>query len=151
MVAYPDQPQNAERVLFAEFCPPQEINIFMHAINQANELLQEPVVAAMGQVCISDILLGHELFHVVEEQQINEIWTRTHKIDLWSIGPIRNRSRIVVLSEIAAMGFSKRLNGLPYLPYVLDAFLVYGYSTDMASRLYEEMMGYADREARLPM
>jgi hypothetical protein len=151
-VSYPDQPQNAERVLFAEFCPPLEINIFMHTIDQAKELLQDPVVsAAVGHVRISDILLGHELFHVVEERQIKEIWTKTHKIDLWGIGPLRNRSRIVVLSEIAAMGFSKRLNGLPYLPYVMDAFLVYGYSAEMASRLYEEMMGYAGQEARRPV
>jgi len=48
------------------------------------------------------------------------------------------------------MGFCKRLNELAYSPYVMDAFLVYGHSSDMASRLYEEMMGFAGRVARVP-
>ena len=146
-VSYPTQPQNAGRVLFAEFCPPQEINIFMDAINKANRLLEEPdVQETLGEIQIPNILLGHELFHRVEQEQSAEIWTKTFKIHLWRIGPIRNHSRVSVLSEIAAMSFSKRLNALPYSPYVMDAFLVYGYSAEVASRLYEEMMRYAGEE-----
>ena len=146
-VSYPTQPQNAGRVLFAEFCPPQEVNIFMDAINRANKLLEEPdVQETLGEIQISNILLGHELFHMVEQEQSEEIWTKTFKIHLWSLGPIRNHSRVSVLSEIAAMSFSKRLNALPYSPYVMDAFLVYGYSAEIASRLYEEMMHYAGEE-----
>ena len=150
-VSYPSQPQDGGRVLFAEFCPPREINIFLDAIDRVSALMEKKRVKnALGEIRLKDILLGHELFHVVEDQQINTIWTKTHKIQLWRIGPIRNNSRIISLSEIAAMSFSKHLNNLPYMPYVLDAFLVYGYSSDMASRLYKEMMHYAGKEPRKP-
>ena len=150
-VSHPYKPQDGGRVLFAEFCPPKQINIFMDALNKADDLMKEPGVrAALGDISISNILLAHELFHVEEEKQLKEIWTKTYKIQLWRAGPIRNRSKISVLSEIAAMGFSQRLNGLNYSPYVMDAFLVYGYSADTASRLYEEMMSLAGREARTP-
>jgi len=145
-VDYPRQPQDGGRVLFAEFCPPGDINIFMDAIDKAHELLSEPGVReALGAIHIPDVLLAHELFHYMEDIRAKEIWTKTYKIELWGIGPLRNRSKIVVLSEIAAMAFCKRLNDLPYSPYVMDAFLVYGYSADNATRLYLEMMTFADK------
>ena len=150
-VSHPYKPQDAGRVLFAEFCPPKQVNIFMDAINRADDLMPEPGVrAALGDIHIPSILLAHELFHVEEEKQRGEIWTKAYNIELWRIGPLRNRSRVSVLSEIAAMGFSRRLNDLAYSPYVMDAFLVYGYSADTASRLYEEMMGLAGKEPRVP-
>jgi len=150
-VSYPSMPQGGGRVLFAEFYPPDEVSIFMDAVEKADALFEKQGVReALGKISIPNILLAHELFHFMEEQKKNEIWTKTHKIELWSIGPIRNNSRIRVLSEIAAMGFCKHLNKLPYAPYVMDAFLVYGYSSDLASRLYEEMMRFAERPAREP-
>jgi len=150
-VSYPMTPQDGGRVLFAEFYPPSEVCIYMDAVERANALFKKQGVReALGNVKIPNILLSHELFHFIEDQQVDEIWTKTYKIELWKIGPIRNRSRIVVLSEIAAMGFCKELNKLPYTPYVMDAFLVYGYSSDLASRLYEEMMRHAGFTAREP-
>lgn len=61
-----------------------------------------------------------------------------------------NRSGVSVLGEIAAMSFAKTLTGIPYSPYVMDAFLVYGYSPEAASGLYEEMMEKTGRTPRLP-
>ena len=86
----------------------------------------------------------------MEERYKKEIWTRTYKIELWAPKPLHNRSSVAVLGEIAAMAFTKELNALPYSPYVMDAFLVYGYSPEAASGLYEEMMRLAGRTARLP-
>lgn len=57
---------------------------------------------------------------------------------------------MAVLGEIAAMSFAKALTGIPYSPYVMDAFLVYGYSPEAASGLYEEMMEKTGRTPRLP-
>lgn len=147
VLSYPKQPQNAARVLFAEYCPPGEINIFMDAIDRVSSFLEETKInSLLGNIRISDILLGHELYHVVEKKKSKSIWTQTYKINLWGIGPIRNHSKILVLSEIAAMAFSKAINKMEYSPYVLDAFLVYGYSEKQASLLYEEIMTFSGNE-----
>nr|AGS53630.1 hypothetical protein [uncultured bacterium contig00074] len=145
MVAYPATPQNLDRVLFAEYREPNLIRVYMDCLNRAEKLFCEPGVAAAlgdgGQ--IKNLLIAHELYHHLEKQLEKEVWTRAYRVTLWKLGPIRNRSTVSALSEIAAMGFSKELTGVPYSPYVLDAFLVYGYSPQIASELYEEMMRFA--------
>lgn len=45
------------------------------------------------------------------------------------------------------MAFAREITGIPYAPYVMDVFLVYGYSPEEASGLYEEMMEFAGRKA----
>lgn len=151
LVDFPDMPQNTERVLFAEFREPNKMHIYMDGVRKGRALLSEPGVphALTGQLDIVKLLIGHELFHWVEERYKKEIWTRTYKIELWAPKPLHNRSSVAVLGEIAAMAFTKELNALPYSPYVMDAFLVYGYSPEAASGLYEEMMRLAGRTARL--
>ncbi len=145
IVDYPEMPQNASRVLFAEFREPKTIHIYMDGVNKGRQLLDEPgVLEALGDVNIGKLLLGHELFHFVEEKYKKEIWTQTYKIELWH-KPFHNRSSVIVLGEIAAMAFTRALNDLSYSPYVMDAYLVYGYSPEAASGLYEEMMEKAGR------
>lgn len=143
-VDYPLMPQNASRVLFAEFIEPDKIFVYMDGVNKGKILLKEPGVReALGaRFDIADLLLGHELFHRVELVQ-KELWTNTYRLELWRLGPVRNHSRVMVLGEIAAMAFTRALCGIPWSPYVMDAYLVYGYSPEAASALYEEMMGFA--------
>lgn len=151
-VDYPNMPQSTDRVLFAEFREPDNIHIYMDGVNKGKVLLGEPGVryALTGQLDIAKLLIGHELFHYVEESHKKEIWTRTYKLRLWQVGPVHNDSNVMVLGEIAAMAFTQTLNGIRYSPYVMDAFLVYGYSPEAASALYEEMMKFAGRTPRLP-
>ena len=150
-VKYPFQPQNAGRVLFAEFFLPDEIRVYQDAIDKAKWRFEEPgVTEALGEIRLENLLIAHELFHYFEEEQKNEIWTRTYRFDMKVFGFLKNSARVVTLSEIAAMGFCKRLNKLPYAPYVMDAFLVYGYNAEHASRLYQSMMTKAGRVPRVP-
>lgn len=143
-IDYPLMPQSTDRVLFAEFREPDTIHVYMDGVRKAEFLFEEPGVReALGGVQISKLLLAHELFHLVEEKNKREIWTKTYRVELWAPKPLHNRSRVNVLGEIAAMSFAKTLTGLSYSPYVMDAFLVYGYAPEAASALYEEMMGYA--------
>lgn len=139
-VAYPDMPESMDRVLFAEFREPNHINIYMDAINKA---VTWDISEVIGDADIADILLLHELFHSIEEVNKREIYTRTEKIKLWSIGFIKYKSGLVALSEIAAMGFAYRYSGIDFSPYLFDVILVYGYSENEASGLYEEMMELA--------
>lgn len=152
VVDYPMMPQNTSRVLFAEFREPNKIHVYMDGVNKGEALRDEPGVrrALTPQLNIPELLIAHELFHMVEERNRKEIWTRTYKIELWAPKPLHNRSTVTVLGEIAAMAFAKTLTGLRYSPYVMDAYLVYGYSPEAASALYEEMMESAGRTPRLP-
>lgn len=152
-VSYPDFPEKTDRVLFAEYREPNMIRIYMDAVKKAERFLAKPEIRRVltEKLRISDLLLAHELFHHVEETYQREIYTQTEKIRLWSLGPLHNDSRIIALSEIAAMAFARELTGLPYAPYVMDVFLVYGYSPEEASGLYEEMMMYAGKEPCAPI
>lgn len=151
-IDFPIMPQSTDRVLFAEFREPNLVHVYMDGVNKAKVLMTEHDVreALTNQLDISKLLIGHELFHFIEEKHKKEIWTRTFRIRLWSAGPLHNDSGLLVLGEIAAMAFTKELTGIPYSPYVMDAFLVYGYSPMASSALYEEMMTFAGRTPRLP-
>lgn len=144
-VSYPAYPEKTDRVLFAEYRVPDTICIYMDAVRKAEKLLEKPEIKDVltAKLNISRLLLAHELFHSVEEKYKHEIYTKTEKIRLWSLGPVHNDSTIIALSEIAAMAFAREMTGIPYAPYVMDVFLVYGYSPEEASGLYEEMMEFA--------
>ena len=141
-VQYPEMPQNADRVLFAEYRIPNKVYIYADAVKKAQGILNETKARdILGyDLNISRVLLSHELFHFIEEKNAKTIFTRTEKVELWAPKPFHNRSGIDVLGEIAAMAFAKELPGLSYSPYVMDVFLVYGYNPEEASGLYEEIM-----------
>lgn len=149
-VSYPEVPDKTDRVLFAEYRVPNKICIYMDAVNKANKLLLNPEVTKIltEELDVCRLLLSHELFHFVEETYRKEIFTQTEKVRLWSLGFLHNDSIIIALSEIAAMEFARELMKLPYSPYLMDVFLVYGYSPQEASGLYEEMMERAGRTPR---
>ena len=136
-------------MLFAEYRVPDTICIYMDAVKKAKKYMERPEIRDVltDSLNISKLLLAHELFHYVEEKYKHEIYTKTEKVRLWSLGPLHNDSTIIALSEIAAMAFAREITGIPYAPYVMDVFLVYGYSPEEASGLYEEMMEFAGRKA----
>ena len=117
----------------------------MDAVYRAEKLLhKKPVKDILTEhMKPAKVILSHEIFHCLEDKYSSEIFTRTEKIRLWSLGPLHNDSGIYALGEIAAMAFAQALNHLYYSPYVMDVFLVYDYSAEDASGLYEEMMTLA--------
>ena len=151
-VFYPEMPQNADRVLFAEYKDPNKVYIYTDSVKKAYDTMNESQCRDIlgNDLNITNVLLAHELFHYIEEQNAKTIFTRTEKVELWAPKPLHNRSGINVLSEIAAMAFAREITGLSYSPYIMDVFLVYGYNPEEASGLYEEMMEHAGKVARLP-
>lgn len=135
----PDMPVGGGQVIFAQYVQPDEITVFMSCIREAAKLQEESGCILLKQERLFDILLAHELFHAVEEQNADTIYTRTEKIELWR-KPFSNRSTIACLSEIAAMAFAKELLELPCSPYILDVLLVYAYDKEMAWGLYDEIL-----------
>lgn len=150
-VSYPEFPEKTDRVLFAEYRVPNRICIYMDALKKAKRLLERPEVSKVltEGLDIGRLLLSHELFHCVEERHKSEIFTQTEKVRLWKLGFLHNDSIVIALSEIGAMGFAQELMGIDYSPYLMNVFLVYGYSPEEASGLYEEMMEFAGKTPRL--
>lgn len=137
-VKTPKVPVGGGIVLFAQYVQPREITIFTDCIDKAAALADEAQCSLLERENLMNVLLSHELFHAVEEQNKKSIYTRTEKVELWK-KPFSNRSTIACLSEIAAMAFAAQLLGLTELPYMLDVLLVYSYDKNTAWGLYEEI------------
>ncbi|MCI6636722.1 MAG: hypothetical protein SOT60_06250 [Bilifractor sp.] len=146
---FPDMPNGGGHVIFAQFTEPDKITVFRDCTKKAATLIRnEHLEDFLKGKDPEKILLAHEFFHGVEYQKRESIYTMTEKIELLR-KPFSNRSRILALSEMAAMAFVKELLDLPYSPYVLDVLLVYSYNKKAASALYEEILeaaGIKERE-----
>lgn len=142
-VEYQNASMAGSRVLFARFTPPNKIEIMEHPIQQAVSLISQEfpfLVEDFRQNDIIDIILGHEIYHFVEEQYAHKIYTRTEKILLWNILGFKNYSMIRTLGEIGAMAFTKELNGLKHSPFILDVLLCYGYDPAGAEKIYQDVL-----------
>jgi len=140
-----------KRVLFACYTPPDKIEIMEEPVSQAVRLISQeaPIfIELFPQDDIIETVLGHEIFHFVEEQFEQEIYTRTEKILLWNLMGIKNYSTIRTLSEIGAMAFTKELNGLKYSPFILDILLYSGYDYSGAEKIYREVLGMCSGRCR---
>lgn len=148
-VKTPKVPVGGELVLFAQYVQPDEITIFTDCVDKAAALQEECGISFFERQSLMDVLLAHELFHAVEEQHSEEIYTHTEKVELWR-KPFSNRSRIACLSEIAAMAFAAGLLELECSPYILDVLLVYSYDKNNAWGLYDEILSLRDMNRQHP-
>lgn len=136
-VEYLDKGQIADRVLFALFTPPCQIQIMREPIDRAME--NREIASLISREQIENLILGHEIFHYLEEEE-DGIYTRTEKIRLWKILGFENKSTIRALSEIAGMYFSRKLNRFPHSPFALDILLYYNYNSEEALKMYREVI-----------
>jgi hypothetical protein len=138
----PKEPTNCYRILFADYIVPNTIHIYMDGVERGMQLLSSPKVAeAFGSsFSIFDVLLGHEIYHVIESRNADRIWTRTYEVPLWKMGSFSYKAHISCLNEIAAMSFTRCLNGLAWNPYILNVLLTYGYSPQSAIQIYGEII-----------
>jgi predicted Zn-dependent protease with MMP-like domain len=139
-----------KRVLFARYTPPAQIEIMKEPILRAVAKLSEDTILVehFQQNDIIDIILGHEIFHFVEEEHIHRIYTRTEKILLWKFMGFENRSVIRTLGEIGAMAFVKELMGLNFSPFILDVLLYYCYDPASAEKIYQDVLANQVRKVQ---
>lgn len=144
-------PMAEQRVLFARFTPPDEIEIMREPLEKYAAMragLPAEVSAGLpAESEVRNVLLGHELFHFVEERYQEEIYTRTEKIRLWKLFGFENRSTIRSLGEIAGMTFSKAINRIGYFPFLLDVLLFFGYHEESSRSIYRNIIDiYANQK-----
>lgn len=140
IVKTPDTPTGGGHVLFAQYVEPKEITVFMDCVKKAESLIgKKKLQRFLSGADLKDVLMAHELFHGIEYRKRKQIFTQTEKIELWR-RPFSNKSKILCLSEMAAMAFAKRMTDITCSPYVLDVLLMYCYNEEAAEALYEEIL-----------
>ncbi|MDF2483850.1 MAG: hypothetical protein K0R46_18 [Herbinix sp.] len=150
-VEYHDLSMIGKRVLFARFTPPSLIEIMEEPILRAVKRISEEslfLVEEFQHNDIIDIILGHEIFHFVEERYTQQIYTRTEKILLWKFLGYKNYSVIRTLGEIGAMAFTKELMRLSYSPFLLDVLLYYSYDPASAEKIYKDVLANQVRKVQ---
>lgn len=130
-----------EGILFARFKEPDEITVFLDCVTRANRIIAENGLQdILGPVGVGDALLAHEVFHIIEMQNMKSIFTRTARVRMPIMGIFGYASRVGCLSEIAAMAFAQELLGLEYSPFLLDVLLLYEYDGDASRKLYASII-----------
>lgn len=124
---------------FAQFVLPNAITIYTRYSKKAQECYDEEGENAIDMVQVENTLLAHEIFHYLEEQQKDQIYTQTKKVQIWK-KPFPRYAKLDTLGEIAGMAFAQEYLGLSYIPYVLDILLMYSLNIDAANVLYQSII-----------
>lgn len=133
-VTHVDVPPIVNQVLLASLTEPNDLKVFDQPIQELVNLN----LPGFTKRVILNIVMGHELFHFIEGQH-PDAFTQTAQIDLWHVGRYHHRSTVTVVSEIAAMAFSWRLNRLSYSPLVLNILLLQKYAPDQVDSHLERL------------
>ncbi len=150
-IEFQDTLMMGKRILFACYTSPDKIQIMKEPVNRAVLLIPKEdsiLVELFRQDGIMNTILGHEIYHFIEEQYEQEIYTRTEKVLLWNFMGFKNYSTIRALSEIGAMAFTREWNRLIYSPFILDILLYYGYDSSGAGKIYRDIIGMSSGRCR---
>jgi hypothetical protein len=141
-VTHEDSDGSDNYIVFAKFNYPNKITIYSGNVEKVEKLIEENDMGEiLGQVDIESVLLAHEMYHYFEESD-NDIYTKNKKIELWKLGPIHYKSKLIALSEIAAMSFAQELLHLNYNLYVFDAIMLYPHDAKKTKELIDNIMTF---------
>lgn len=128
------------RATYACFTEPDDIDLYTDNTALLAGLTQAAGVDdLLGHADAADILLAHELYHVLQLREPGLYALQPH-IRLWKVFGLENRSRLVSLEEVSAMAFARRLTGLGYTPYVYDVLLMLPRWPEQAKELYRSLL-----------
>lgn len=139
-----DYPMTGNRKVFAQFTPPKQIEIFKDPLKRYESLLaraseqQASLLIPLQE--ISNLILGHEIYHYIEECNAGTIYSRAEKFTLWRFFGFRYDTTVNALGEIGGMAFSRKLNHVAYSPFLLDVLLFFDYDEEQASAIFQKIM-----------
>ena len=124
---------------FAMYHEPDLIQVFTDNAAATELLIRESGGNDyLTDVDICEMLLAHELFHVLQVRE-PELYVNRKHIRLWKIGPFERHSALLSLEEVAAMAFAQALLELDHTPYVYDVLMLLPQATLVARRLYDRL------------
>lgn len=125
---------------FAAFEEPALIRVYTDNAEATQTIItQSGADEYLGNVDICQMLLAHELFHVLQLRH-PELYVNQKHIRLWKIGRWIRESRLLSLEEVAAMAFARKMLGMKVNPYVYDVLMLLPQATEQARKLYERVL-----------
>lgn len=124
---------------FACYHEPDLIQVFTDNAEATRSLIAESGgVEFLGDVDICEMLLAHELCHVLLDRD-PELYVNRKLVRNFKLGPFQRWSRLLSLEEVASMAFAQALLQLPHSPYLYDVLMLLPQATLQAKRLYERL------------
>jgi hypothetical protein len=139
-----DYPMTGNRKVFAQFTPPKKIEIFKDPLKRYETFLaraseqQASLLIPLQE--IYNLVLGHEIYHYIEECNAGTIYSRAEKYTLWRFFGFHYDTTVNALGEMAGMAFSRKLNHVAYSPFLLDVLLFFDYDEEQASAIFQKIM-----------
>lgn len=109
-------------VVFANFSQPNTIRIFKKNIILFKKFMEDENITDMPPIDVEKTLFYHELFHFFEVSD-DALKLDNIRFESFRIGPIKLKSRLIALSEIAAMSFTRKLTESPVNPCALNILM----------------------------
>ncbi len=132
---------------FACYHEPDHIQVFTDNAEATQMLIQESGGNEfIGETDIYEMLLAHELFHVLQERDSFLYVNRKH-ILIWNLGPLKRYSKLLSLEEVAAMAFAQEMLQMSVNPYLYDVLMLLPQATMQAKQLYEELLLLNEEES----
>ena len=138
-VVYTDQIRIGNKIVFAIYEEPKTIKISSGLLEDAKNLvIAEHLEDVIDPSMIEDVLLAHEIYHVLESASEENIYTRNCHIFTrrWLF---KMRVMLPFASELGAMAFAEEWLGLSYHPGVLDILLTEVIDPSFASGIYKDV------------
>jgi len=127
-------------VLFSEYGDrPPTVTIYLRSVEEVNRLIRDSILAeALGLDDVTPVNLAHELYHHLEAKKLIE-GTSGFQIPNLTLGPIRLRTSLPSLGEIAADRFALVVLGLKVPPRAIQFITIYHHNQAYARQLMEEL------------
>lgn len=138
-IIYTSRVELGNKIVFAMFEEPSMIKISLDLLENAkNLIISEQFMDVIDPNIIEDILLAHELYHMLESVNEKNIYTRNCYLTIgrW---PLKKRVRLAFASELGAMAFTKEWLSLSYHPCLLDILLTQVVDPVLAYSIYKEV------------
>lgn len=134
------QLQTEKAVLFSEYGDrPPSITLYTRSINEANDLIRGHRLSdLLGIDDVKPAHLTHELYHHLEAKKLTE-GTSGYRIQTLGLGPLRLRTGLPSLCEIAADRFAKAVLGLKVPIKAIEFITIYQYNSEYAWQLVEQL------------
>ena len=130
-----DEKPDRDYTLFAYFEEPDDITVNRANVEKSEQLIREYQLEPLAGVSVRDLLLCHELYHLLESRAGKDSFVQQKHVCAFRLGKFHWMRRVGCLEEIAAMAFATELLQLPCSPYVFNIIMVYAFHPEQAAKL----------------
>lgn len=115
------------------------ITLFIGNIMKSETLIASENIEDLDIQLIVKIVLAHEAFHYFEDIESN-LYSNNKEVLIWSLGPIKYRTKLICPSEIGAMAFAKELLDLKFNSNALNYLLYSGINEQTGENYYNKIV-----------